>query len=107
MLNLTINAQEKILSIAKSNEFLRIYLEGGGCHGYSYNFKIDDNLTEHDFKIEENNKVLVAIKKSFLEKIPNSVLDFTTTISSSYFFLKSESFQTTCGCGSSFSLKST
>ena len=104
-ITLTENAKKRISAVCKDGEFIRISLIGGGCHGFSYKFGIDSNLEDDDFKIEENGKIEVAMKNAFVEKLHNSIVDFITNITSSYFVLKSENFGTTCGCGTSFSLK--
>ncbi len=104
---LTQTAKERILETKKPQEFVRISLISGGCHGFSYKFQFDANLEEDDLTIKnEDGAILVAIKKKFAEKIQDLQLDFKKTISASYFVIESPNFETKCGCGTSFSLKS-
>ena len=108
-MNLTVTetAEKRILETRKESEFIRISLLSGGCHGFSYKFAFDSKLNEDDISIKDvSGSVIVAIKKAFAEKLVNTKLDFKKTISASYFALESSSFETTCGCGTSFSLKS-
>jgi iron-sulfur cluster assembly accessory protein len=106
-LTLTEAAKKRISEVCKEGEFVRLSLIGGGCHGFSYKFGFEKEISPDDFTIldETSKKVQLAVKKVFLEKIQNSFVDFITNISSSYFVLKSENFASTCGCGTSFSLK--
>ena len=107
MLTLTEAAKNRIIEVCKEGEFLRIDLIGGGCHGFSYKFLISSEMQEDDFTIKEpSGRVLVAMRQAFLSKIKASRIDFIKNISSSYFVLESENFDTKCGCGTSFSLKS-
>lgn len=106
-LTLTQNAKNRIFEIIKDGEFVRVSLIGGGCHGFSYKFAIDKNVEENDFVLkDEVGRVMVVIKGIFLEKLKNPQIDFIKNLSSSYFVLESQNFETKCGCGTSFSLKS-
>ena len=103
----TEEAKTRIENTRKDGEFVRISLISGGCHGFSYKFAFDKSLEEDDYAVKaEDGSVIVAIKNKFAEKLQNSVLDFKKTISASYFVLESANFETKCGCGTSFSLKS-
>lgn len=106
-LTLTESAKTRISEVCKDGGFLRLSLIGGGCHGFSYKFSVDKEVSEDDFTLldETSKQIQFAVKTIFLEKIQNSLVDFTKTISASYFVLKSENFASTCGCGTSFSLK--
>jgi iron-sulfur cluster insertion protein len=103
----TENAKQRIEETRKNDNFMRISLTSGGCHGFSYKFSFDDKIEDEDLIIKNSlGLVLVAIKKQFAEKLKNSTLDFKKTITASYFVLESNQFETKCGCGTSFSLKS-
>jgi iron-sulfur cluster assembly accessory protein len=103
----TEEAKVRIESTRKEGEFVRISLISGGCHGFSYKFALEKSLEEDDYTIKSGDgSVIVAIKNKFAEKLQNSILDFKKTISASYFVIESSNFETKCGCGTSFSLKS-
>jgi iron-sulfur cluster insertion protein len=106
-LTITDNAKKRILETGKEGEFVRISLLAGGCHGFSYKFAFDTEVNQDDYVLkDQDGSVLAVIKKSFAEKLVNTILDFKKTISASYFVLESNNFETTCGCGTSFSVKS-
>ena len=106
-LRVTENAQNRILKTRGEGEFVRISLVSGGCHGFSYKFSFDTKISKDDICVKDNlGSNIVVIKKIFADKLNNTTLDFKKTISASYFVLESNNFETTCGCGTSFSLKS-
>lgn len=106
MINLTEKALIKLKQILTEdnnpNAKIRIYVEGGGCSGFSYGFSIDDNAQEDDFVIEENDvSVLVdPISFGYLEGI---TVDFKDDIEGARFSIQNPKAASTCGCGSSFS----
>lgn len=86
------------------NDFspLRVFVQGGGCSGFSYGFTFD-NQQDDDFIIEkEGTKVLVdALSMSYLD---GAEIDFKKDIGSAQFIIKNPNATNTCGCGSSFSV---
>lgn len=106
-LKVTENAENRILKMRGDGEFVRINLVSGGCHGFSYKFAFDTKVNKDDICIKDKlGSNIVVIKRAFAEKLKSTTLDFKKTISASYFVLESNKFETTCGCGTSFSLKS-
>ena len=47
VLTLTEKAKQKALSLKEEDKLLRVYVEGGGCSGFQYGFKLD-NKNEDD-----------------------------------------------------------
>ena len=43
---------ELVLRRGRTNPFLRVYIEGGGCSGFQYGFNFEDAAGEDDFVIE-------------------------------------------------------
>jgi iron-sulfur cluster assembly accessory protein len=106
-LTLTAKAEERINEICNNNgKFVRVSLIGGGCHGFSYKFALDEEIHEDDYTIKSNDgSIKIAIKSAFLKKLKDSTVDFVANLTSSYFVLQSANFDSQCGCGTSFSLK--
>ena len=84
------------------NSPLRVFVQGGGCSGFSYGFTFD-NQQDDDFVLEkEGTKVLVdALSMSYLE---GAEIDYKKEIGSAQFVIRNPNASTTCGCGSSFSV---
>jgi len=107
MLILTNSAQEKVQDLlAEENDpelKLRIFVQGGGCSGFSYGFTFDNLVNEDDFDLEFGPvHVLVdAMSRQYLE---GAEVDYTEEIMGSQFVIRNPNAQSTCGCGSSFSV---
>lgn len=107
MLTLTNSAQEKVQDLlAEENDpalKLRIFVQGGGCSGFSYGFTFDNLANEDDFDLEFGPvHILVdAMSRQYLE---GAEVDYTEEIMGSQFVIKNPNAQSTCGCGSSFSV---
>ena len=106
MLTLTTDAQIKIADLlAEENNpdlKLRIFVQGGGCSGFSYGFTFDEEVNEDDFDLEfDGIHILVdAMSRQYLE---GADVDYKEEIMGSQFVIKNPNAQSTCGCGSSFS----
>lgn len=101
MLIITENAVKEIdQGLAENNEpYLRVSVQGGGCSGFQYVFDFEQTKSEDDFEL---GKVLVdAMSMQYLE---SATLDFVDDLMGSQFTIKNPNAQTTCGCGSSFSV---
>jgi len=82
---------------------LRVFVQGGGCSGMSYGFTFEETQNEDDFDFAyEEVKVLVdAMSMQYLQ---GSDIDYKDDIMGSSFVISNPQAQTTCGCGSSFSI---
>lgn len=116
IVNITKPAWNKIGEVlSKTNKCSFLFsATGGGCNGYNYNFKaieedkFDSIINETKIKptiIENNgNKVLIDPLSEFL--LTGTTIDFEETIYESKFnFITNKDTAYSCGCGTSFSLK--
>lgn len=107
MMTITESAKVKILDLlleeGNPNLSLRTFVQGGGCSGFSYGFTFDDVTNEDDFEIPlEKFKVLVdAMSMQYLQ---GASIDYKDDLSGSQFVISNPNAQSTCGCGSSFSV---
>jgi iron-sulfur cluster insertion protein len=107
MITITSRAQEKIIDILidenNSNINLRTFVQGGGCSGFSYGFTLDEEHNEDDFEVPIGNyKVLVdAMSMQYLQ---GAEIDYREDIMGSSFVINNPNAESTCGCGSSFSV---
>ena len=57
-LNITENAVLKVKKLIaeenKKNLHLRVFVTGGGCSGFQYGFKLDDNAEDDDTVLKED-----------------------------------------------------
>jgi iron-sulfur cluster insertion protein len=82
---------------------LRLYVTGGGCSGFSYGFAFDDQIAEDDTQTITEGVALVVDAMS-LQYVLGARVDFEDGLEGSRFVIHNPNAQTTCGCGSSFSV---
>ena len=107
MLTITDNAIEKIQDIfAEENNpniKLRIFVQGGGCSGFSYGFTFDEVVNDDDFVISESN-ITILVDAMSGQYLQGSTVDYKEDLMSSQFVIQNPNASGTCGCGSSFSV---
>lgn len=82
---------------------LRTFVQGGGCSGFSYGFTFDEEQNEDDFEFPVGEfKVLVDAMS--MQYLTGAEIDYKEDLQGSQFVIKNPNAQTTCGCGSSFSI---
>ncbi len=111
MIEITEKAAERIRHIlakqggeAAGSGGLRLAVQGGGCSGFSYVFKIEprERSTDHVFGPQDA-KVLID-PKSFVY-LDGLTLDYKESLIQSGFVVDNPNAQKTCSCGTSFSVQ--
>lgn len=82
---------------------LRVFVTGGGCAGFQYGFTFDELVADDDTIIEKEGVSLVVDSMSYQYLVGGSV-DYTEGLEGSRFIVDNPNADTTCGCGSSFSV---
>jgi len=107
LLSLTDNAAEKVKAlIAEEGNAalkLRVYVTGGGCSGFQYGFKFDENSNEGDTEVKNGDVTLLVDPMSY-QYLVGAEVDYTEGLEGSMFVIRNPNATTTCGCGSSFSI---
>ena len=105
MVTITTKAEEKIRELMqeeKDTVGLRIYVRGGGCHGYQYGMSFESKLSDDDTVIEKGD-VSVVMDSQSAPLLSGAEVDYVDSLQGSGFSIKNPQAKTTCGCGSSFS----
>lgn len=105
MITITKSAKEKIkevLADEPKTAKLRMFVQGGGCSGFSYGFTIDEEINEDDFEIEAG-ETTVLVDSMSAQYLNDAVVDFIDDLQGARFSISNPQAKTTCGCGSSFS----
>jgi len=106
MITITKPASEKILDIivaeGNPNLKLRIFVQGGGCSGFSYGFTLDEEQAEDDSLIELLG-VGVLVDAMSYQYLVGATIDYKEDLMASQFVIQNPNATSTCGCGSSFS----
>ena len=107
MLTLTDSSVNKIKDLLleenNPNVKLRVFVQGGGCSGMSYGFSFDEEQNEDDFTVDKDGVTLLVDSMS-LQYLNNAVIDYKEDLMGANFSIKNPTAETTCGCGSSFSV---
>ena len=107
MITITENVDTKVSSILKEENDptarLRVFVQGGGCSGMSYGFTLETEQNEDDFVIEQQG-VKYLVDAMSMQYLQGSVIDYKEDIEGSNFVIKNPNAETSCGCGSSFSV---
>lgn len=82
---------------------LRIGVSGGGCSGFRYDFSLDATLHDDD-RIFERDGAALVIDETSLSLLGGSELDYVENLAGASFQIHNPQAQSSCGCGSSFSL---
>jgi iron-sulfur cluster insertion protein len=107
MINITTSAMYKIKDIISEENNpkikLRTFVQGGGCSGMSYGFTLDEEQNEDDFVID-NTDGLILVDSISMQYLNGSTIDYKEDIMGSNFVVNNPNAETSCGCGSSFSV---
>ena len=98
----TPNAFRKINAIG-GNKCLRIAVDGGGCSGFQYEIKMENNINEDDLILSDKNSKVV-IDPISLEFLSGAIIDFKEELIGSKFVIDNPNATSSCGCGTSFSM---
>jgi iron-sulfur cluster insertion protein len=103
MITITETAKNKIADILSQenvdNLKIRAFVEGGGCSGFQYGFTFDEHQNDDDFVVDG-----VLIDAMSMQYLTGAVIDYKEDLQGSGFSIGNPNAQTTCGCGSSFSV---
>jgi iron-sulfur cluster insertion protein len=107
MVEITDSAKEKIRDLLREENDpilkLRTFVQGGGCSGFQYGFTFDTDQNDDDweFDIGEHKMLVDSMSMQYLQ---GAVIDYKEDLMGASFSIKNPNAQTTCGCGSSFSV---
>jgi iron-sulfur cluster insertion protein len=85
------------------NAKLRVFVQGGGCSGMQYGFSLEETKNEDDFDFVYED-VTVLVDAMSMQYLQNAEIRFDDSDMGSSFVINNPQAQTTCGCGSSFSI---
>jgi len=89
----------------KENQYLRLFVQPGGCFGYTWKFIVDEKIAKNDIKLFEK----LVVDQFSIETLQNATLDFEESIHASQFTVKLFTSQmeksSQCSCESSFDVE--
>lgn len=105
-IELTEQAAQRIQEIIAEEDpgnRLRVFVQGGGCSGFSYGFTLDDASAEDDFVITQHG-VEMLIDSMSINYLQGARIDYKEDPFGGQFSIENPNAASTCGCGSSFSI---
>jgi len=107
MITLDSNAVAKLQEIlaedANPNIKLRVFVQGGGCSGFSYGFTLDESKAEDDFEFDHSG-IKVLVDSMSMQYLTDATIEYREDAMGSSFVIQNPQAVSTCGCGSSFSI---
>jgi len=82
---------------------LRVFVQGGGCSGFQYGFTFDEVQNDDDAVMQKNGVTLLIDPMSY-QYLTGAEIDYQEGLEGAQFVIKNPNAQSTCGCGSSFSV---
>ena len=82
---------------------LRVSVDGGGCSGFQYAFAFDDKVNDDDTVIEKCGATMLADVTS-MQYLNGAEVDYLEGLEGARFVVNNPNADSTCGCGSSFSM---
>jgi len=82
---------------------LRVFISGGGCSGFQYGFTFDEDIEDGDSQVE-NQGVMLLIDPMSVQYLMGAEIDYKEDLQGAQFIIRNPNAQTTCGCGSSFTV---
>lgn len=109
-ITVTSSASEKVKDLLKDDGLkdeniigLRVFVQGGGCSGFSYGFVFESEIADDDDIIEKDGIKFIIDPMSMMY-LDGSTVDYNRELAYEAFVVNNPNAKTTCGCGSSFSV---
>jgi iron-sulfur cluster assembly accessory protein len=106
MLTITESAVSAIKGFIESSEKptggLRIEVTGGGCSGFQYGLRLEEQAGDQD-EIMEMGGIQVFIDPASAPMLSGVTVDFVSSIEGAGFKFENPNATASCGCGNSFS----
>ena len=103
----TDSAASKVKQLIDEEEneslMLREFISGGGCSGFQYGFTFDETVSDGDTVVEKEG-VRLLIDPMSIQYLTGAEIDYSESLEGAQFVIRNPNAQTTCGCGSSFSV---
>ena len=105
MITLTPEAASKVKELLAERQrddlALRVFVQPGGCSGFSYGLAFDSRRNDDDQVLEQDG-VRVVIDAMSARFLKGARIDYVESLSGSGFTIHNPNAIHTCGCGQSF-----
>ena len=98
-LGITQSATDRVKSMIKDGQFLRVFVYEGGCAGLKVGFDLDETTRPGDVEFSADGARIVVDSES-LSYIDGTTVDYVESVAVSRFTLINPNAHAGCGCGS-------
>jgi iron-sulfur cluster insertion protein len=98
-----VKLRELVAEEGNPNLMLRVFVQGGGCSGMQYGFTFDEVQNEDDFDFVYD-EIKVVVDSMSMQYLQGATINYKDDLMGASFVIDNPQAQTTCGCGSSFSI---
>lgn len=105
MITITDNAKERVVSILgeMNKKFLRLGVQGGGCHGFTYFFDADTEKEEDDYVFPITDDYSMVVDIFSFGYLDNAEIDYKKDLMGESFVFNNPNVKAQCGCANSVS----
>ena len=89
-------------SDADTSVGLRVFVQPGGCSGFSYGMGLDENPPREDDEVNTVEGVAVYVDAFSAQHLEGAEIDFVDALMGGGFTINNPQATKTCGCGHSF-----
>lgn len=106
MITVTPSAVNKMSEVLSQNNkpYIRFGVKGGGCAGFNYKIDVEDTKKETDQELVFGT-VKILVDSVCEMYVLGTVVDYKQEVFGSYFTYENPNAHSSCGCGTSFSVK--
>ena len=105
VVTLTDKAKQHLINITKSEgkPYVLFGVDGGGCAGFSYYWKVDDKYDTEGELIQLDDNAYLAVDQPSIMYVIGSEIDYVSDVMGSSIQVNSPLAKNSCGCGESIS----
>ena len=106
VVTLTDAAKDYLQTICEKEDqtYVHLSVKGGGCAGFSYQWKFTEGPEQLDEVININDKNKLVLDSMSLMYLMNMNIDYKRDIAGSILQLENPNVESSCGCGESFNI---
>jgi len=104
-ISLTENAAQAVQDLLDNQNLegyaLRVFVTGGGCHGYQYGMSLEESPGDDDM-VKEFHGVKLVVDNLSMNYLNGASIDYIEDAMGSGFKIDNPNAVSSCGCGNSF-----
>ena len=102
MIEILEGAKKRLTELTQENRkvFVRLSIKGGGCAGFGYDWKFENEVSPDDILVDG----ILLVDKMMEMYLLGMQLDYKNDVFGANFVFNNPKAKSSCGCGTSFSI---